>query len=197
MRFPIVRLLMSAVVVLFTACDAGNVSDPAGVRVQRDDIPGSDGRNYHAVSGNIPLSKMTASAWIDRKGGFVTLDGPSINGRWNGHAIYVPENAVKERTLFTIAMEPGDGVAAQLTAKVQERNGTWTDVGAQGFRKPVYLILSYAGATTAPDVQRLKVALDPQNGAPHQIVKTYVFTGDDRFIAGELPHFSRWVMVND
>jgi hypothetical protein len=196
MRTSTVRLLMMAAVALLTACDAGTVSPPAFERPSFSGIPASNGRVYTLVLGNIPTAKLSASAWIDKKGGYVTLDGPMVMGRRTLHTIYVSERAVLRPTLFTMEVEPGEGIAVKLTAKVQERNGTWTDVGAQGFREPVYLVLSYAMATNVVNPNSLTILYDPENGTPHQPVKSFVPT-QDKFVVGELWHFSRYVVGMD
>jgi hypothetical protein len=192
---PVIALAAAA---LFTAsCNDASVTEAPAIRAQFDDVvPGSDGKAYTLVSGELNTTTRSASAWIDREGGMVFIEGDSVNGKPQMWGLYIPKNAVRRRTLFCVKMVGNFHAQVRLTAHEQDRKGNWVNVGKAGFREPVYLLMTYAYATNVVDPSTLTILYDPENGSPFQTTKSfrYLLENND-FVIAELSHFSKYAMA--
>jgi hypothetical protein len=194
-RFMSVFALAAA---LFTAsCNDASVTEAPAVRAQFDDVvPGSDGKAYTLVSGELNTTTRSASAWIDREGGMVFIEGDSVNGKPQMWGLYVPKNTVRQNTLFCVRMVGNSHAQVRLTAHIQDKKGNWINVGKTGFRAPVYLLMTYAYATNVVDPSTLTILYDPENGGAFQTTKSfrYLLENND-FVIAELSHFSKYAMA--
>jgi hypothetical protein len=192
---PVIALAAAA---LFTAsCNDASVTEAPAIRAQFDDVvPGSDGKAYTLVSGELSTTTRSASAWIDREGGIVFIEGDSVNGKPQMWGLYIPKNAVRRPTLFCVRMVGNFHAQVHLTAHEQDRKGGWINVGKAGFREPVYLLMTYAYATNVVDPSTLTILYDPENGGPFQTTKSfrYLLENND-FVIAELSHFSKYAMA--
>jgi hypothetical protein len=112
------------------------------------------------------------------------------------HAVSIPEGAVAKRTLFTISIASSDHIEVDLRAQVEQKGGL-KDVGHLGFRKPVYLFLSYAYATNVTDASHLTILHNPENGNPHERVGGDILFGVDKYVIAKLDHFSKYALAMD
>ena len=183
-------------VLLGTSCDQATPTDPAAYPRLADVVPGNDGKQYTLLEGQLVTGKQETSAWIDRDGGLVWLEGEPKDGERTFHAVYVPERAVNKPTLFTIRLVPGKHIKVDLRAHLRERDGSLRDVGKAGFKQPVYLIMSYAWATNLTDPQRATILYDPEDGKPHQKLPA-VPVLEHHFVYAPLYHFSLYAMAQD
>jgi hypothetical protein len=148
------------------------------------------------VSGELNTQKREASAWIDRQGGMVFINGDTINGKPQMWGLYVPKNAVRRPTLFCVRMVGNFHAQVRLTAHEQDRKGAWINVGKAGFREPVYLLMTYAYATNVIDPATLTILYDPENGGAFQRTKSFKYRIENNdFVIAELNHFSKYAMA--
>src|ERR1041385_7622940 len=97
------RLIVVTACLISTAVASCSTDSPTQSRFQRlqaDVVVDTDGNSHTLLDGQIPSVQDSAEAWIDQSGGYVYLDGGKKNGRQTGHFLYVPEHAVKTKTLF-------------------------------------------------------------------------------------------------
>lgn len=143
----------------------------------------SDDGSYQLVQGGIPTGELRASQLIDSGGGEVHLAG---------HALLVPEGAVEEPTLFSMAVVPGAYVEVELVALVGDVN-----VGESGFAdgRVVTLSLSYASATGLDDPERLTIVHRRDDGQLEPLVSAVDRRA--RTVTTGLRHFSRYCLATD
>jgi hypothetical protein len=192
------ELLLVLAIAGVASCDSTEAPmAPAALQPSHAVVSGSDGKEYTLVEGQLPYSMPTASAWIGKDGGWVYLWGGYKDGRATVHAINVPEGAVTKPTLFSINIASDQYVQVDLRAQVLDNKGSLKDVGKNGFRKPVYLLLTYAWATNVTDASKLTILYDPENGNTHQKIGGEVLFGLDKYVVVELSHFSKYAMALD
>ena len=196
------RPLLLWCVALVTAAGCDNAEEMTAPRsavttIQRASVPADDGKIYTLVEGQLPAIVPSVSRWIGKSGGTIYLFGPWKDGRPTMHAVMVPEGAVSRPTLFTISVASTEFVKVDLRAQVLLKNGTLKDVGNLGFRKPVFLFLSYAWATNVDDPERLVILHDPENGNPHRRVGGEVLFSFEEYIVAALGHFSKYAVAMD
>jgi hypothetical protein len=163
-------------------------------------VGGTDGRTYTLVEGQINFKRATASAWINRGGGTVMIEGDSINGRPTMHVLIVPEGVVKKKTLFTMTIASNHYVRVGLRAQIEHKyrgQVELIDVGHLGFDKPVWLGLDRSLASNVPAGSRLTVLYDPENGQPFEAMPTTVYAGYEQWVIGYLNHFSKYALAMD
>jgi hypothetical protein len=197
-HFRFLSVLALAAAALFTvSCNDASVTEAPAFRAQFDDVvPGSDGKAYTLVSGELKTTTRQASAWIDREGGMVFITGDSVNGKPQMWGVYVPKNAVRRPTLFCVRMVGNFHAQVMLTAHEQDRKGNWINVGKDGFREPVYLLMTYAYATNVVDPSTLTILYDPENGGAFQPTKSFRYLlENNEFVIAELSHFSKYAMA--
>jgi hypothetical protein len=188
-------------IVGLASCDG---SEPVALqdapRVQGDLVAGSDGRQYTLVEGQIKVKRLSASEWIGRKGGYVFLEGDTVNGRQTMHVLYVPEGAVTKNTLFTISIVSPHFITVDLRAQVEQKyrgETTLVDVGASGFRENILLGLDHS--LVSPDIarERLTVLYDPEGGKPFERIPSQIVPGYEQWIVATLSHFSKYAVAMD
>lgn len=198
-----VRSILAAVlaaIVVVAGCD--KVSDPlapdAPLVPQSVLVPGTDGKTYTLVEGQLRTSKKSVSAWIGPLGGTLILPGESNDALPAFHALIVPPLAVLQSTQFTMSIASDKYVQVDLRAQVKTLFGM-KDVGHQGFNLPVVLWLSYANATNLVnvDLNGLVILHDPGNGKPYEPVRSLVQIGLHKYVIGTLFHFSKYAMAVD
>jgi hypothetical protein len=195
-RALVLALLTTGGTVLMAACDTATSVETQMPAVRSyDAVPATDGQEYTLVQGDLPEAEDSASAWIGRDGGMVVVAGGLKDGKPTMHGVYVREGTVNKPTLFTVKRLGGNQVGVRLDARTQSRNGTWTDVGGKGFRKPVYLFMTYAWATNVTDPSRLVILYDPEDGKAHEKTRSQVILDTNLFVTAELEHFSKYVMA--
>lgn len=185
------------------ACDnSGRLTDPATPAITRSAnlVPGADGRQYTLVEGQIKFKRATVSKWISRGGGALVLEGDSVNGKPTMHVLIVPEDAVRQKTLFTMTIASPHFVRVDLRAQIEVKNrgeSTLIDVGQQGFRKPILLGLDRSLIVPPPAGKTLTVLYDPENDRPFEPMPTAIYAGYDQWVIGYLPHFSKYALAMD
>jgi hypothetical protein len=112
-----------------------------------------------------------------------------------GHQLRIPKNAVDRETLWRIDIFHDGQVRAKLTALQQDAEGNFTvDVGPNGFRAPVELILSYRGAEGVTNDQALKVLWVKDASGSAESQPTLVDARGKKAKA-YLSHFSEYVLA--
>lgn len=215
-RFSLRSLLVAASVMLLASCEPGSevfapVEEPAETLTPQQlgpEMPefkktfqGPDG--FTVVLGEA-IDGETVTEIIGRDGGLIML--PARSGQsctqsdadafFSGavgscHTLFVPEGSVKQNTYFTMTRVPGNEVYVELTASKHNNGGN--EVGARGFRIPVYLLLNYGAAGAQVPDDHVAVAWKKPNGQllgmPSAVAPDY-----DVVIA-ELNHFSGYIVV--
>jgi hypothetical protein len=189
-------------VIGLASCDGSEqVAGPATrLHAQYDFVDGTDGRQYKLVEGQIKVKKLSASAWIGRKGGYVFLEGDTLNGRQTMHVLYVPEGAVSKSTLFTVSIASPHFIKVDLRAQVEVKyrgEVSLVDVGDKGFREPVLLALDHSLVSPEIARDRLKVLYDPEDGKPFQPMPSQIIPGYEQWVIAQLDHFSKYAVAMD
>lgn len=130
-------------------------------------------------------SPSVAQGVVDFRGGYL---------RAGDHSITIPALAVLRPTLFRIEVLDNGFIEVDLRAYERDATGAWTvDVGPAGFRKPIKLVLSYAGAENADDAAPFIVYAP--NGALGGGYVRQPGNADprNRWITGYLSHFSLYL----
>lgn len=190
----------------FDARDVGGPSDPAATVLATDgavyDVvkatfpdPSGNGASCE-VTGEEPGNQVQSAAWIDSRGGQLTIAGGLVNGVVAAHVLTVPAQTVSTPTLFCMRLVPTNHMQVKLKALALDENGRVVNVGEAGFRQPVVLTLSYAPlALTSTQAKRLGVVYDKETGAPVEPARSSVLLPGYR-IQAELDHFSLWALVS-
>jgi hypothetical protein len=188
-------------VLLAAGCDSSEQMAPVAVQTNASVVSAEDGTSYTLIEGQINFKNTSASAWINRSGGMISIEGDNINGRPTMHVLIIPEGAVQKKTLFTMTIASDHFIKVSLRAQVEEkRRGevTLIDVGQQGFRKPVMLGLDRSLASNLPDPDRpMTILYDPENGLPFEAVPSIVYPGYEQWVIGSLHHFSKYALAMD
>lgn len=200
----VVRSILAAVlaaVVVVAGCDqaAEPLAPDVALAPQSVLVPGTDGKTYTLVEGQLRTTKRSASAWIGPLGGTVVLPGENRGDLLPSfHSIVVPPLAVLKPTLFTISIASDKYISVDLRAQEKTLFGL-KDVGHKGFNLPVVLWLSYAEATNLVnvDLSGLTILHDPENGQPFEPVPSLVQLGVHKYVIGTLFHFSKYAMAVD
>ena len=185
------------------SCDSNErVMDPATPAIERsaDLVPGTDGKQYTLVEGQIKFKRTSVSKWINRGGGTLTIEGDSVNGRPTMHVLIVPEDAVKQKTLFTMTIASSHFVRVSLRAQEENKyrgQVTMTDVGHLGFKHPILLGLDRSLVGDLPLGKTLTVLYDPDNGSPFEPVPSHIYEGYEQWVVGYLSHFSKYALAMD
>lgn len=195
----VLAMVMAAVVVI-AGCE--KATEPLAPDVpavpQSTLVPGSDGKTYRLVEGQLQTTKQSVSAWIGPLGGTLILPGKSNDILPSFHALVVPPLAVLKPTLFTMSIASDRYIMVDLRAQERTLFGM-KDVGGRGFNLPVVLWLSYADAKNLlkVDLFRLTILHDPENGQPFEPVPSLVQVGVHKYVIGTLFHFSKYAMAVD
>ncbi len=196
------RALTAAVVAcvaVLTSCERpapSEVAAPAGLKPSATVVVGSDGHSYKLLEGQIDTPTQSASQWIGPLGGAVIILGTGSNGLPTAHTIVVPPLAVLQNTKFTMTLSGDNYVAVRLKAERTNLFGQLVDVGAQGFRLPVTLILSNANAINLTNPAHAVILYDPENGNAMQPVPSLAL-GGQLLVVGTLSHFSKYCAAED
>lgn len=163
-------------------CDPGGPSTAAPTSPEIARSLSDDG-SHQLVQGGIPTGELRTSQLIDSGGGEIHLAG---------HALRVPEGAVEEPTLFSMAVLPSGYVEVELLALVGDVN-----VGETGFAdgRVVTLSLSYASAAGVDDPGRLTIVHRRDDGRLDPLPSTV--DRHARTVTAELRHFSRYCLATD
>lgn len=194
-RFKIWRLFAFAFLALAAAgCDR-SVESPTGPGGSPDALlrlgGGGGGESGSYTLANDPLlpgldpDNLSVSRLIGLGGGSLSLFG---------HRLEVPAGAVLQPTVFTVAVLPTGSVEVYLTAINTGLLGRVLNVGADGFRRPVPVTLSYARSTNVPDPSRLVVLrMNGRNGLPEPLPSRVDRVA--RTVTADLDHFSRYAVA--
>lgn len=126
-----------------------------------------------------------AQGVVDFRGGYL---------RAGDHSITIPALAVLRPTLFRIEVIDDGFIHVDLNAYERDATGAWTvDVGPAGFRKPIKLVLSYAGAEVPANA--IPFIVHAPNGALGGGYVRQPGNADsrNRWITGYLSHFSAYL----
>ncbi len=105
----------------------------------------------------------------------------------SGAMIVVPANAVKKDTYFEIRLNVGPNVIVSLAASSKEcRKNCDDDVGSEGFKKPITLVVSKFGANSSG------LQLGTVLGGGFKPVLTFDLGS---FVTGEITHFSDYGLL--
>jgi hypothetical protein len=190
MRLSALSVLVAAAGL--AACDSTQLAEPT-IRPSYGQVCDAGGKHYTLVEGTIPMQVEKVSAWIDSQGGWVHLPGPHKDGRETMHSVYVPANAVSQKTLFTVSTIGGNYVGVQLTAQVEDEFGNLVDAGDKDFAEPVQLVVSYAWANNVNNPASL-VVLQP-DGVHHVPTKATVHSqADHQYIVTDMKRPSKYVV---
>lgn len=135
----------------------------------------------------IKTVEATIATLLDVTGGVLSL---------LGHALFVPEGAVTEPTIFSMTVIQNGYIEVDLTAtpkSLLSRLFFWTKPKTVQFNVPVELSLSYARATNVTDPTRLKIMRLMPDGR-HEILPSTVDL-ENQTVTAELDHFSRYCMI--
>lgn len=215
-RFSLRPLLVAASVMLLASCEPGSeilvpVEEPAEALTPRQLGPEMpefkktfQGPNGFTVVLGEAIDGETVTDIIGRDGGVIML--PARNGEsctlsdvdaffsgavGNCHILFVPEGSVKRDTYFTLSRVPGNEVQVDLTAS-RKNNGN-NDVGARGFRIPVYLLLNYGAAGAEVPDDNVAVAWKRHDG--HLVGMPSAVSPLYDVVIAELNHFSGYIVV--
>lgn len=125
------------------------------------------------------------SAWIGSEGGSITTAA---------YTLTVPRGAVGTRTKFVVTPTNTGAYVINLEAYEQGLLGL-VNVGKRGFRKPVYLTVSYAKASGVTDVKKLGIVY-LATPTTIEIQPTSVDTRD-KDVTAQLSHFSKYAMIQN
>jgi hypothetical protein len=135
------------------------------------------------------LPGVSLSSVIGIQGGKISLAG---------HVLTIPAGAVTIPTLFTMTVPLNGYVEVELLATVSTVLGTVIDVGAQGFKKPVTLSLTYARAMPNVDNPSKLFIAYMKNGDYIELQKLPSWTDrNQKLVSAELDHFSKYCMASD
>jgi hypothetical protein len=139
---------------------------------------------YVRINDRLPdnIPSLQASQVIGLSGGSVHIAG---------HTLSVPAGAVEVPTVFTLTVVPNGTIEVELKAF----QGL-TNVGAQGFARPIPVTLTYARATNATEPSRLSIMRIKDSDATHEVLPSVV-SANGKTVTAHLSHFSRYCMVAD
>jgi len=110
-----------------------------------------------------------------------------------GHSLFIPVGSVDEPTRFVMTVHVDGMVRAELRAYQRDAAGQFTvDVGAQGFRQPVHLILSYKGAEGFTEAALLRTLWVRSDGTAEEVISQRQLPGFK--IEAKLLHFSDYAV---
>jgi hypothetical protein len=199
------RVVLATLIVALAGCiDAGDVGGPAAAVVATDGavydlltatFPNPSGNGVSCdPSGQEPSSSLRSAAWIDSKGGELTISGGLINGVAVAHVLTVPAQTVQTPTLFCMRLVPNNHMRVKLEALAPAGPGKVINVGEAGFQQPVLLTLSYAPLSlTLTQSKQLGVVNDKETGAPVEPARSTMLLPGLR-VQAELDHFSTWAL---
>jgi hypothetical protein len=187
MSLPVRCTYLLGVLLVLGSCSRVEPFEPVVEPTFADVVRAEDGRDYTLAAGQIPTTALSESKWIGPEGGEVVL---------GGHSITVPVGAVSRSTLFTISVAR-QHIGVDLRARIHVGNGSVIDIGPQGFKKPIRLVLSFEYATNVQNPARLTVLHDPENGQPHQLMGGSLQADNQKSVAVELRHFSKYALGMD
>jgi len=111
-----------------------------------------------------------------------------------GHTLYVPDGAVRKKTLFSVLALPGGYVEVDLNASLLGLLGGLLNIGEQGFNKPVTVTLSYKRSTNVPDPSKLVIIrLNGLFGTPEEVPTRVDLV--NKTVSADLDHFSRYAVA--
>lgn len=144
----------------------------------------SDPPKYRAVEGGPTSTDTVASAVIGESGGVL---------RVSGHRLTIPGGAVKQATTFTIRALQDGRVGVKMIATAVGST-VENDIGSKGFWKPLELRMDYTQVTESGlDSNKYLVGYDKKDGS-YEAQKSWV-DGQNRWLFGEVKHFSEYVIV--
>jgi hypothetical protein len=193
---PVVsRLTALGVLVLaagLAACDSNQLAAPT-IRPSYGQVCDESGNEYTLVEGHLTAQVNSASAWIDREGGWIHLPAAQTDGHDSKHSIYIPANAVSQKTLFTLSTIAGQYVGVELSAQVQDASGNWQDVSDKGLAEPASLVVSYKPASNVSG--STSIVLLRGDGLHHVPTKATTYSESGRqFVVATLPRISKYVV---
>ena len=111
--------------------------------------------------------------------------------RADQYFLLIPAGAVRTQTTFT--MDVGTDGLVSLMATT-DRNGIRTDVGANGFRKPLTLALYFGQSPEAQaNASKLQVGWVRDNGSLAPVPSTV--NAEVGLVYGSLQHFSKYSLI--
>lgn len=205
-----------ALSVLLVSIGCGDLIDPLGVTDRSVERPrsldvnnaptllfgffadprGNDETCLPAAVGAGQTDRVSAAAWIDSRGGELTISGYDEHAASVSHTLTVPAGVVTESTLFCMALVPTNHMKVELTAYRVDANGQPVNVGRAGFSSPVYLTMALANVRLPQSAtSRMGIVYEPESGPPEkmQSVPTSLY----RHAAAELWHFSKYALALD
>ena len=189
-------LVLLCSVALFACTDAGTLTDVTPSFDRKTVDPPQDFTTLLPGQLKLPAGALPiAQATIGPEGGTVTLNGLPKDGQPTYHRLVVPPNAVAQPTLFTMVLGSSTTVEVDLFAYRRASNGRWENVGAAGFRVPVYLELSYAWATRPVDPAKLGVVYLVGNRVRERMPARA--NEHAKQVVGTLRHFCRYAVDID
>jgi hypothetical protein len=123
--------------------------------------------------------------WIDEDGGTI---------KTAAYTLTVPRGAVSRNTRFEVKPTNTGAYMLDLHAYQKSLFG-WVNVGSKGFRKPVFLTISYAKANGVTDVNKLGI-IYIESAKEVELQQTSVDTRN-KTVTSPLSHFSRYAMVQN
>jgi hypothetical protein len=146
----------------------------------------ADGHEYHIVQSSSDDGFLGLSNILGILGGVLKV---------GDHKLTVPSGAVLSPTLFTMLVPNTGNIEVHLSALQINLLGI-IDIGGKGFAKPVALSLSYKDAIGVTDPSHLHIAELKADGTLGTVLPVTIDTYHQT-ITGQLPHFSKWVIVCD
>jgi hypothetical protein len=108
---------------------------------------------------------IQSAEWLDEKGGQVVITGTDAADRPIAHMLVVPENAVTERTLFCMRLDPDNHMSVELLAHSVAADGSVVDLGKYGLQFPLRLYMAYSSAhIDTLDTRRVVIVSVPTAG---------------------------------
>jgi hypothetical protein len=149
------------------------------------------------LEGQLPYAPPVQQI-IGPAGGIIVLRGPDRGGVPTFHSLVVPAGAVKENLLFTMEAGSRQYVDVELKAfkiksNTKERG---EEVGHLGFRKPLYLTLSYAWADRPFNPTRVRIVHVVGNQIQPEKIRTLRWPSH-KSVVGEIRHFSKYSAALD
>jgi hypothetical protein len=183
-------VLLVLCAVLSAACQE-RVAAPAQEGLQSHQL----NPNPTWVEGQLVTPDPMVAQWIGPEGGTLVLTGRGLDGKLAAHTLTVPARAVAQRLLFTMELTSTTHLEVELNAFLVAPDGTTTtEVGQHGFKRPVTLSLSYAGATNVVSPSALNIVWI-EDGKAREKVRKVRDDSSKQWVAGELNHFSRYRMA--